>query len=73
LPEQNPISKITRPKRAGVVAQETECVPSKCKALCSNSSTTKKREKGEKPNLKFHALIYKTTVPNGVLISVEMW
>jgi hypothetical protein len=35
------ISKITRAKRAGGLAQEVECLPSKCKALISNPSTAK--------------------------------
>jgi hypothetical protein len=38
--KQNPISKITRAKRVGGVAQMVECLPSKCKALWSNPSTT---------------------------------
>jgi hypothetical protein len=35
----DPISKITRAKRDGCVAQVVECLPSKCKGLSSNPST----------------------------------
>jgi hypothetical protein len=37
------ISKITKVKRAGSMAQVVKCLPSKCKALSSTGSTTKKK------------------------------
>jgi hypothetical protein len=40
----DPISKITRAKRAEGVAQATEYLFSKHKALSSNPSTTKKKK-----------------------------
>jgi hypothetical protein len=39
--KQDPISKITRAKRADGMTKVVEHLPSKCKALNSNSSTTK--------------------------------
>jgi hypothetical protein len=37
--KRDPISKITRVKRAGGVAQEVECLPSQGEGLTSNSCT----------------------------------
>jgi hypothetical protein len=42
---QESISKITRAKRTGDMAQEAEPLPSKWEALSSKSSTTKKKKK----------------------------
>jgi hypothetical protein len=42
--KQDPISKISREKRAAGMAQATEGLPSKCKALSSNLSTRKKKK-----------------------------
>jgi hypothetical protein len=39
---EDPISKITKVKRAGGMAQMVESLPSKCMALSSNTSTVKK-------------------------------
>jgi hypothetical protein len=41
--KQDPISKITRENRAGVVTQMVKHLPSKCKALSSKPSTEKKK------------------------------
>jgi hypothetical protein len=38
----DPISKITKAKKAGRVAQVVECLPCKCKALSSNTRTKRK-------------------------------
>jgi hypothetical protein len=46
--KRDPISKITRAKRAGGVAQVVEPLPSKCKALSSNPKTKKKKKKKKK-------------------------
>jgi hypothetical protein len=43
--KQNPISKITRAKRIGGMAQAVEYVPSKHKALSSNPNKPKKKSK----------------------------
>jgi hypothetical protein len=43
--KRDPISKVTKAKRAGGAAQEVECLPSMCEALSSNRSTTKKKIK----------------------------
>jgi hypothetical protein len=40
--KEDTISKITRAKRAGGMAQVVECLLSKCEALSSNSSIKKK-------------------------------
>jgi hypothetical protein len=40
-----PLSKITRAKRAGGMAQAVEHLPSKCDTLSSNPRTTKKKKK----------------------------
>jgi hypothetical protein len=45
--KQDPISKITREKRAGGLAQMANCLPSKHKALNSNPNMTKKKKKKE--------------------------
>jgi hypothetical protein len=45
---QDPISKITKTKRAGGMIQVIEHVPSKHKALNSNPSTTNKKERKRK-------------------------
>jgi hypothetical protein len=37
------LKKITKAKRAGGMAQEVECLHSKCKPLSSNPSTAKKK------------------------------
>jgi hypothetical protein len=37
-----PPRKITKIKRDENVAEEVECLPSKCKTQCTNPSTTKK-------------------------------
>jgi hypothetical protein len=37
---QDPISKITRAKKAGGMAQAGECLPSKCESPSSNTSTS---------------------------------
>jgi hypothetical protein len=46
--KQDPISKITRAKRVGGIAQVIEYLLSKQEALTSNSSTEKKKQKKEK-------------------------
>jgi hypothetical protein len=46
--KQNPIFKITRTKKAEGIAQSVEGMPSKHKALSSNSSTAKKKKEEEK-------------------------
>jgi hypothetical protein len=46
----DPISKITRAKTAGDMAQAVEHLPSKCEALNSNIGTTKRNE-GRKERL----------------------
>jgi hypothetical protein len=46
--KRNPISKITRVKRDGSVAQAVECLPSKKKALSSNPSIVKERKEERK-------------------------
>jgi hypothetical protein len=43
--KQDPISKITREKRAGGLAQMANCLPSKHKAPNSNPNMTKKKKK----------------------------
>jgi hypothetical protein len=43
--KRDPISKITKTKRAGGVAQVVECLPTKCKALSSKSKKKKKKVK----------------------------
>jgi hypothetical protein len=43
--KQDPISKITRAKRAGGVVQAVEYLPNKHKALTSNPNTVKKKKK----------------------------
>jgi hypothetical protein len=40
--KQDPVSKITKAKRSGDVAQVVKPLSSKCKTLSSNPSTTKK-------------------------------
>jgi hypothetical protein len=40
--KQDPISKITRAKMVGGMAQVVQCLPSKYEALNSNPSTSKK-------------------------------
>jgi hypothetical protein len=40
--KQDPISKVTRVKRAGGMAQAVEPLPHKCKTLSSNPSIAKK-------------------------------
>jgi hypothetical protein len=47
---QDPISKITKTKWTGGVAQSVECLLCKCRALTSNSSPTRKKKKNK--NLK---------------------
>jgi hypothetical protein len=42
----DPISKITRAKRVGGIAQAVECLPSKHKALSSNPMPQKKKKNG---------------------------
>jgi hypothetical protein len=42
---EDPVSKITRAKKAGCMAHIVEHLPSKCKTLSSNHSTTKKKFK----------------------------
>jgi hypothetical protein len=42
----DPISKITRAKRARGAAQVVECLPSKWKALSLNPSTDQERKRG---------------------------
>jgi hypothetical protein len=42
---ETPLTKSNRQNRTGGVAQMIECLPSKCKALSSNSSTAKKERK----------------------------
>jgi hypothetical protein len=42
---ETPISKITRAKWTGDVAQTVECLLCKCKALCSKPSPTKKKKR----------------------------
>jgi hypothetical protein len=42
--KQDPISKITRAKRAGAVAQVVECLPCNCEGLSSNLSDKKKKK-----------------------------
>jgi hypothetical protein len=54
--KRDPISKITRAKRAGGVAQVVEPLPSKCKALSSNPKTKKKKKKERKEKLKGQVL-----------------
>jgi hypothetical protein len=44
--KRDPISKITKAKRAGDMVQALQHLPSKCEVLSSNSSTTKKKKKG---------------------------
>jgi hypothetical protein len=44
-PTQDPISKITRAKWTGDVAQAVEHLPSNCEALSSNPSAAKKQNK----------------------------
>jgi hypothetical protein len=46
--KQDPISKITNTKRAGVVTQVGECLPSNHKALSSITSTFKKQKTKDK-------------------------
>jgi hypothetical protein len=48
--KQGPISKITNAKRADGLAPGVEHLPSKCEALSSNPSTTKKERDGERRN-----------------------
>jgi hypothetical protein len=43
--KEAPISKTTRRKRIGSMVQARELLPSKCKALSSNTSTAKKSSK----------------------------
>jgi hypothetical protein len=43
--KRGPTSKITRAKRAGSMAQEGQCLPSKQEALSLNHSTIKKSNK----------------------------
>jgi hypothetical protein len=50
--KQHPISKTTRAKRGGGVAQVIECLPTKCKALSSNPRTAKTNYSGH--NNHFH-------------------
>jgi hypothetical protein len=45
---KTPISKITRAKWAGGVAQVVECLLCKCKAMSSNPSPTKKKKRAPK-------------------------
>jgi hypothetical protein len=45
--KREPISKITKAKRAGNVTQVVECLLSKLKALSSNSILPKKGERGQ--------------------------
>jgi hypothetical protein len=61
---QDPVSKITKAKRAGVVAQVLEHLHSKCKTLSSDPSTTspKKYNKGRKKEKR------PTTMPNSLLL-----
>jgi hypothetical protein len=42
--KQDPISKITRVKRAGGIAEAVESLPSKWESLSSNSRTAKKQK-----------------------------
>jgi hypothetical protein len=42
--KQEPNLQTNRAKGAGVMAQVIEHLPSKCKALCSNPRTTKKKK-----------------------------
>jgi hypothetical protein len=44
---QDTISKITREKWTGSVAQGVECLLCKCEALSSNASPTKKKKEDE--------------------------
>jgi hypothetical protein len=43
--KRDPISKITRAKRTGIVTLEVEHPPGKSKALSSNPTTAKKKKK----------------------------
>jgi hypothetical protein len=43
--KQDPFPKITRAKRAEVMAQVVECLSSKCKTLISNPIIKKKKRK----------------------------
>jgi hypothetical protein len=58
---QDPMSKITRAKRVGGMAQSVQHLPSKCKALNSNSSTAnapkKKKKKQKNCALRFTELL----------------
>jgi hypothetical protein len=45
--EQDPISKLTRAKRVGGVAQVVECLSSKHEILSSHPTTTKKKKESE--------------------------
>jgi hypothetical protein len=46
--KQDPLSKITRAKRPGGVAQAVKYLPCKHEVLRTNSSTTKKKKKAKK-------------------------
>jgi hypothetical protein len=50
---ETPISKITRAKWTGSVAQVIECLLCKCEALSSNPSLTKKKKKRKKKKKDF--------------------
>jgi hypothetical protein len=58
----DPIAKITKAKRAEVLAQVVECLPSKHEALKSNPSTEKKKRK-EKEIKKQRKLNYRKSLP----------
>jgi acid phosphatase family membrane protein YuiD len=60
---EDPISKITRRKRAGGICQTIEHLPCKHKALSSNSSATIGKEKiWLTENFAFSAYVYWITV-----------
>jgi hypothetical protein len=44
---RDPIIKITKSKRAGIVPQLVECLPSKCNIQSSNNSTIKETTSAE--------------------------
>jgi hypothetical protein len=62
---KNFISKITRAKWTGGMAQAIECLLCKCKALSSNTSSTKKRKKDKLESLRT-AVINRTACSVGL-------